>query len=84
MANMLMKIATVTLLIAAPARAGEVTGSGSDTPVNNYQAASICSFSGLNDDAMPTSDRVQTYGMIVRSLGGGPLQFGPGTSCRGY
>lgn len=82
MNKMIKLIGALAFVTAMPASAGEVTGNGDTTPIANYQAASICSFSGLEDHpVMPGS--VQTYGMIVRSLGGGPLAFGPGDSCRG-
>lgn len=83
MPNILKIAGAATLALAVPASAGEVTGNGGDTPIDGHIAASICSFSGLNDDSLPTSDRVQAYGMIIRSLGGGWQPFGPGSSCRG-
>ena len=75
-------IGLAALIGAVPSSAGELTGTGSPTPVDSYQANSICSFSGLNDDAAPTPDRVQSYGMIVRALGG-HLPFGPWDECKG-
>ena len=79
-----VKIAGLALLVSAiPSSAGEITGTGEYTPIKRHQAASICSFSGLNDDARPTPDIVQTYGMIVRASGGGPLPFGPWDECKG-
>ena len=44
-------IATVALtgVFTGTAFAGEVTGKGKPTPVREYRAASICSFSGLED-----------------------------------
>ena len=56
--------------VAAPAFAGEVTGKGKSTPIADFQAGSICSFSGQNDD--PDSEilfdggRVQSFGDIVK------------------
>jgi hypothetical protein len=59
------------------ALAGEVTGSDHGgpnknglTPINAYQAGSICSFSGLNDDPSGGGDpfqdgRVQNWGKTV-------------------
>jgi hypothetical protein len=82
MAKMLKMIAAATITIAVPASAGEVTGNGDPTPVANHRASSICSFSGLEDDPVAPGS-VQSYGQIVRSLGGGPLPFGPRYSCRG-
>ena len=63
--------------VAAPAFAGETTGSahgGPDkdgtTPINEYRAGSICSFSGLNDDPSGGGDpfqdgKVQNWGTTV-------------------
>lgn len=44
-------IATVALsgVFSGTAFAGEVTGNGKPTPIRQYRAASICSFSGLED-----------------------------------
>jgi hypothetical protein len=75
-------MAAATLCLATQAIAGEVTGSGRDTPVRSYRAASICSFSGLNDDAEGPSTRVQAYGALIASLGPG-YQPSPGIACRG-
>jgi hypothetical protein len=59
------------------ALAGEVTGSDHGgpnkngvTPINAYQAGSICSFSGLNDDPSGGGDpfqdgKVQNWGKVV-------------------
>lgn len=59
------------------ALAGEVTGSDHGgpnkdglTPINGFQAGSICSFSGLNDDPSGGGDpfqdgRVQNWGKVV-------------------
>ena len=63
--------------VAAPAFAGETTGSahgGPDkdgtTPINEYRAGSICSFSGLNDDPSGGGDpfqdgKVQNWGKVL-------------------
>jgi hypothetical protein len=64
-------LAAVTVgLMGAPALAGEVTGNGKLTPINSYQAGSICSFSGQNDDpnqeGMFEDGRVQSFGDIVQ------------------
>ena len=52
----LMVAAGLIGAVAAPAVAGEVTGNGGKTPIAapTYQAGSICSFSGLNDDLTGT------------------------------
>lgn len=64
-------LAVVTVgLLGAPALAGEVTGNGKPTPINSYQAGSICSFSGQNDDpnqeGLFEDGRVQSFGDIVQ------------------
>jgi hypothetical protein len=55
-------------LSAAPAHAGEVNGQGEELAHNG---ASICQFSGLNDDPTGGGDpseagRVQSYGQSVK------------------
>jgi len=75
-------LATVTLCLAAPAIAGEVTGTGEYTPVNGYVASSICSFSGLNDDGAGPSSLVQSYGAYVAAFGP-HFSPSPGIACRG-
>lgn len=56
--------------VSAPAFAGEVTGNGKPTPVAEYQARSICAFSGQNDAPDATEEfaggRVQSFGDIVQ------------------
>ena len=78
-------LATIALAIAAPAAAGEVNGNGDATPINSYTAASICAFSGLNDDGLGPNSHIQNWGMFVRAFGGaGKVPFdGPGIECRG-
>lgn len=81
--HMLTKsLAVLAFVSAVPSSAGEVTGGGDPTPVAGYQAASICSFSGLEDHPVAPGS-VQSYGQIVRALGGGRYPFGPGFECRG-
>jgi hypothetical protein len=75
-------IAAATIVVAGAsiggtAFAGEVTGSGKGgpngdgkTPINSYQAGSICSFSGLNDDPSGGGDpfedgQVQNWGAVI-------------------
>jgi hypothetical protein len=71
-------LAVAILAAAAPAIAGEVTGTGEDTPINGFIASSICSFSGQND-GNPPPGRVQSFGQIRRAFGVDvPTLFGPG------
>jgi hypothetical protein len=62
--------AMMVLGMGAPAFAGEITGNGKPTPINQYRAGSICSFSGQNDDPTSTElfdgGRVQSFGDIVQ------------------
>jgi hypothetical protein len=83
-----ISVAAVALsLTAGAAFAGEITGNGKT--LEPLHANSICAYSGLNDD--PTGinpengppGRVQSYGQVVRSVGGGVLGGIPGTDCRG-
>jgi hypothetical protein len=64
---------------AGAASAGEVTGNGKATPAPE-RAASICVFSGLNDDQEEEPGRTQSYGQLVRQ---GIKQFlpSPGDAC---
>lgn len=74
----------VTMMIATPALAGEVTGTGASTPIRSGTANSICAYSGLNDDEAGPSTLVQAYGQIRAAFGGrAPFNGLPGTSCRG-
>lgn len=77
--------ATVVLAMAAPAMAGEVTGTGAYTPIHSYRAASICSFSGQNDDGAGPSSQVQAFGAFVAAFGRAsmPHDETPGVACRG-
>ena len=62
--------------------AGEVTGSGKETPIKSYRAHSICSFSGLNDKIAgegPTNTRVRNWGVTPNPAPG----FHPSDSCNG-
>ncbi len=55
---------------STPAFAGEITGKGKPTPIAEYRARSICSFSGQNDSPDSTEPfeggRVQSFGDIVQ------------------
>jgi hypothetical protein len=67
-----------------PAWAGEVTGTGKPTAAPDH-AASICAFSGLNDEPESETEggRVQSYGQLVQSGAINPLFFNPGDACQG-
>jgi hypothetical protein len=62
--------AGMVFVMGGIANAGEVTGNGKPTPINDYQAGSICSFSGQNDDPNQADlfedGRVQSFGDIVQ------------------
>jgi hypothetical protein len=70
---------------AGPAFAGERGGNGEPTPINEYRANSICSFSGLDDldfEAPVDPGVVQSFGQVVRHAG--PLGGVPGQECNGH
>jgi len=79
--------AVVLSLSAGAALAGEITGNGKS--LEPLHARSICAFSGLNDDPLGLDPengppgRVQSYGQIIREVGGGVLGGIPGEACRG-
>lgn len=62
--------AIMVMAMGATAFAGEVTGNGKATPISEYRAGSICSFSGQNDDpnepGLFSDGRVQSFGDIVQ------------------
>jgi hypothetical protein len=60
----------LVLAMSGTAFAGEITGNGKPTPINSYQAGSICSFSGQNDDPTGGGDpfedgRTQNWGHVL-------------------
>jgi hypothetical protein len=56
--------------MSGAALAREVTGKGKPTPIANFQAGSICAFSGQNDDpnepGLFNGGRVQSFGDVVK------------------
>jgi hypothetical protein len=62
--------AVMVVAMGATAFAGEVNGKGEPTPIQTFQAGSICAFSGQNDDPDSTEmfdgGRVQSFGDIVQ------------------
>jgi hypothetical protein len=90
----LLAAGMLSLAIAGPALAGEVTGNGKPTAGPGH-ANSICVFSGKNDNPAAPLDNPdaggvsQSYGQLVR-LGiissffhATPKTFNPGDTCRG-
>ena len=74
---------------AGSALAGEITGNGKPTPINDYRAASICSFSGQNDGNPPpgrTAAHVQNWGQIPKAVRDviATEGFHPGDACNGH
>lgn len=74
---------------ATAALAGEVTGNGKPTPIADYRAASICSFSGRNDGEPPpgrTAEHVQNWGQIPKEVRDAIALEGehPGDACNGH
>jgi hypothetical protein len=81
-------LAATAFLGAAPALAGEVTGSGANE--NQNQGKSWCSFSGLNDDPGAPLDgsgpngpggRSQSFGQENKLGLADPHEGNPGTFC---
>ncbi len=77
--------------VGGTAGAGEVNGNNKPTPINDFRAGSICSFSGLNDD--PTgggnpdeAGKIQNWGVIPKAGKVFLTSMGqnPGVACRGY
>lgn len=62
--------AALVVAMGGTAFAGEIAGNGEPTPIESFQAGSICSFSGLNDDpnqpGLFNDGRVQSFGDIVQ------------------
>jgi hypothetical protein len=62
--------AVMAAAVSGTALAGEITGNGKSTPVSEFQAGSICAFSGQNDDpneeGLFNDGRVQSFGDIVQ------------------
>ncbi len=74
---------------ASAAFAGEITGNGKPTPINQYRAASICSFSGQNDGNPPagrTAAHVQNWGQLTQEARAANAAIGrhPGDACNGH
>ena len=67
---------------AGTASAGEITGNGKPVPGPQH-AASVCSYSGLNDepDDPEHGGRVQSYGQLVSDGAIAPQVFNPGDAC---
>jgi len=63
-------VTAAVVTMGGTAFAGEITGNGKPTPINQYGAGSICSFSGQNDDPTGGGDpfqdgRVQNWGYVL-------------------
>ena len=79
----------VASLSAGAVLAGEVTGNGDPTPIHDYTANSICSFSGYNDGNPPpgrTAEQVQSWGQIEKVDRDFLTTIGshPGDACNGH
>ena len=89
-------MAAATLISAPSAFAGEATGNfattGKTTPIAEFDAASICSFSGQNPERfLDASDpdfepgRTQSWGQIPKSVRDAfPAEMHPGNACNGH
>src|SRR3954453_3577115 len=78
---------------ASTAFAGESTGSGKTTPISEFRAHSICSFSGQNPERfLDPSDpdfepgRTQSWGQIPKEVRDAlrPMGVSPGDACNGH
>lgn len=90
----LLAAGMLSLAIAGPAFAGEITGNGKPTAGPEH-ANSICVYSGKNDapgnplDIPNAGGPSQSYGQLVRLgvianfFGASPKTFNPGDVCRG-
>lgn len=58
----------MVVALAGTASAGEITGTGESTPIRDHVAASICSFSGLDDADDDGFDRTQSWGQIPKAF----------------
>lgn len=71
-------------VVSTGATAGEINGVGDELPLNG---ASICRYSGLNDDPTGIDPRngppgkTQSYGQDVARWGMDPQEFNPGDIC---
>jgi len=75
-------------LSSGTAFAGERGGNGEATPINDYRANSICSFSGLDDldfEAPVDPGVVQNWGIIPKEVREFLTSIGdhPGEACNG-
>jgi hypothetical protein len=76
-------------LSSGTAFAGERGGNGEATPINDYRANSICSFSGLDDldfEAPVDPGVVQNWGIIPKEVREFLTSIGdhPGEACNGH
>jgi hypothetical protein len=62
--------AALIVAMGGASSAGEITGNGKPTPIEDFRAGSICSFSGQNDDPTGGGDpfedgRTQNWGHVL-------------------
>ena len=81
MKRIALALASTALLIGAPVSAGEYAGNGKYVPGGD-RGASICSYSGLNDDD-DGMGFTQTFAAFFKMMGWRPsFFFNAGQSCR--
>ncbi len=78
----------VVAMSGGTAFAGERGGNGEPTPINEYRANSICSFSGLDDldfEAPVQPGVVQNWGIIPKDFRAflASIGYHPGEACNG-
>lgn len=81
--------ALVVAVSAGSVLAGEITGNGKPTPIKEFRANSICSFSGQNDRVVgegPVEPRVQSWGQTPKEVRDEIAMHGehPGDACNGH
>jgi len=89
----ILAVAGLSIGGASAAFAGESTGSGKTTPISQYRANSICSFSGQNPERFldPTDPNyepghTQSWGQVPKEFRGELRAAGesPGDACNGH
>lgn len=73
----------MVVVMAGTASAGEITGTGKSTPIRDHVAASICSFSGLDDADDDGFGRTQSWGQLSKADRAflTAIGFSPGKAC---
>jgi hypothetical protein len=89
LAGSMVAAVAVVAMTSGTAFAGERGGSGKPTPINDYRANSICSFSGLEDfdfEEPVQPGVVQNWGSIPKDVRAFLASIGehPSVACNGH